>query len=563
MISSDLTALFRAFQNASEEQQSRYLDMMVQSMGEQDFCQMAAGHLVALARPERAIPDSLARFGPMVRDGITFFLSRLSYPRLHKAILSQAKLQADSEIGERLLDLALHFPTLHKLGQLIARNPGLDSSLKRWLIHLEKGQYRSDISELKQNLAGWLARIGLTDRVSLSPHILAEASVAAVLRFTSKAKKVEGSSEGVFKVLKPKIKEHLLEELHILLDVASFFQNNREFYGLRDMMVVDLFNEIHDDLVREVDLVAEQKNMAEATEIYSSVHGVRIPELFSFCTASITSMELVDGIRITDTEMSQNQRQALARLTFEAIICVPLFSMKDSVLFHGDPHAGNILAVPGNDSDDFGIALIDWTLAGHLTRSQRGHMIEMMVGIMTDDVTRICEATSLMINGTGPQTYIEMERIKECVTGFMASKGPRSDQLKMAFNLMAELTLHGFVFPSELMLFRKAFFALEGVLDDVSPGFSMAETMENYLGRLLLAEIPLRIVTGFLPIPDSSLDYRTLLSNRTLGDLSTYQAVSTWNKAMITNSSLIGVQTKLMADLLSCLCCSPLFKNRG
>lgn len=559
IISSDQTALLRAFQNASEEQLSRHLDMMVRSMGEQAFCQMAAGHLVVLARPERAIPDSLGRFGPMVRDGIAFFLSKISYPRLLKAILSQARLQADSETGERLLDLALHFPTLHKLGQIIARNPGLDPSLKGWLIHLEKGHYRTDTAELVQHLVQWLAGVDLTLRVSLAPHILAEASVAAVIHFTCQTTNSEGRSEGVFKVLKPNIEEHLWEELLILEDVAGFFENNRETYGLQDMMVVDLFNEVRDDLVREVDLAAEQKNMAEAAEIYCSVHGVRIPKLFSFCAPTITSMEFIDGIRITDAEMSQDQRKALARLTFEAIICLPLFSMKEKALFHGDPHAGNILAVPGKYSDDLAVALIDWTLAGHLTRSQRGQMVEMMVGIMTDDVRRIYEAIRLMIKGTGPKSTTG--RIKECVTGFIASQDRQNDPLKMAFKLMAKVTMAGFVFPSELILFRKAFFTLEGVLADISPGFSMAETMENYLGRLLLAEIPLRIATGFLPIPDRSLYYRTLLSNQTLGDLSFYQTVSAWHKAMMKNSSLIGVQTKMMADFLSCLCGSHLFKN--
>jgi ubiquinone biosynthesis protein len=561
MIFSDQTDLLRAFQNASEEQLIRHLDMLVLSMGEQAFCQMSAGQLVALARPDRAMPDSLVHFGPMVRDGIALFLSQISYPRLRKAIISQARLQADSETGERLLDLALHFPTLHKLGQIIARHPRLDPRLKGWLIHLEKGHYRTDVSELEQHLVGWLAGVDLPHKVSLAADILAEASVAAVLPFTCETKKIEGMSGGVFKVLKPNIEGHLLEELLILEDVAGFFENNRETYGLQDMMVVDLFNEVRDDLVREIDLAAEQKNMAEAAEIYCSVHGVRIPKMFSFCTPTVTSMEFIDGIRITDTEISQDQRKALANLTFEAIICMPLFSMKETALFHGDPHAGNILAVPGKSSDDFGIALIDWTLAGHLTRNQRSHIMEMMVGIRTNDVKRICEAIRLVINGIGPKS--NHARIKESVTGYIALKDHQSDPLKMAFDLMAELTMEGVVFPSELILFRKAFFTLEGVLADISPGFSMAETMENYLGRLLLAEIPLRVATGFLPIPDRSLYYPTLLSNQTLGDLTFHEALAAWHKAMMTNSSLVGVQTKMMADFLSCLCGGHLFMKRG
>ena len=552
MMYSDQTALLRAFQNASEEQLIEHLDMLVLSMGEQPFCQMSAAHLVALARPESALPESLVQFGPMVRDGIVFFLSKISYPRLRKAILSQARLHADSETGERLVDLALHFPTLHKLGQTIARQPGLDPRLKRWLIQLEKGHYRTDKSGLVRHLVGWLAGVDASHEVFLADDILAEASVAVVLPFTCQTKKSEGRSRGVFKVLKPNMEAYLLEELRILEAVAGFFENNRKTYGLQDMMVVDLFAEVRDDLVREIDLAAEQKNLAEAAEIYSSVHGVTIPQLFSFCTPTVTSMECIDGVRITEPDLSEGrQRNTLAKLTFEAIICTPLFSMRETALFHGDPHAGNILAVPDKSSGDFGIALIDWTLAGRLTRSQRSHIMEMMVGIRTDDAKKTLKAIRLMINGTGPHSI--PERIKECVTGFIAMKDHGSDPLKMAFRLMAELTMEGVVFPSELILFRKAFFTLEGVLADISPGFSMAETMENYLGRLLVAEIPLRVTTGFLPIPDRSLNYKTLISNQTLGDLTFHEAVSAWQTMMMTNSSLIGFQTKMMADVFSYL----------
>ena len=551
MTSSEQIASILAFQEASEEQRIQHIDMMVGTMGERAFCQMAAGQLVSLTRPEKAMPESLVHFGPMARDGIAFFLSKISYPRLRKTILSQARFRPDSEIGERLLDLALHFPTLHKLGQIIARNPGLDPTLKGWLIQLEKGFYKTDTAKLVQQLTEWLAGVDPDLQVSLEPHILAEASVAAVLSFTYQKKHGEGRSKGVFKILKPEIEDYLLEELSLLKDVASFFENHREAYGLQEMMVVDLFSEVRDDLVREVDLAAEQKNLTEAGEIYRGVQGVRIPELFSFCTPTITSMEFLDGTRITDAEISQDQRKPLARLTFEAVICLPLFSIKESALFHGDPHAGNILVLPGKSSTEFSVALIDWTLAGHLTRVQRGHMVEMMVGIMSEDVWRICETIKLMIIQAGPDAA--MIRIKECVTDFIASQDYQNDPLKKVFQLMAQVTMEGFVFPSELILFRKAFFTLEGVLADISPGFSMAEALESYLKGLLLAEIPLRITSGFLPIPDKATQYRTLLSNQALGELTFCQTVSTWHHVMNTNNKLIEIQTKMVADFLSCL----------
>ena len=87
-------ALMQAFRNSTEEQLGKQLDLLVQSMGEQTFCQKAASLLISLARPEDAVPGSLARFAPLVRDGIELFLSRTTYPRLHKVILNQSTLKA-------------------------------------------------------------------------------------------------------------------------------------------------------------------------------------------------------------------------------------------------------------------------------------------------------------------------------------------------------------------------------------------------------------------------------------------------------------------------------------
>src|SRR5512140_641244 len=93
------------------------LDFLAKSLGEEAFCRLAAEHLVALSRPEKALAGGLERFRLLVRDGIIYFLSRISYRRLREAILAQVRLPLECEPGERLLHLALHFPTLHKLGQ--------------------------------------------------------------------------------------------------------------------------------------------------------------------------------------------------------------------------------------------------------------------------------------------------------------------------------------------------------------------------------------------------------------------------------------------------------------
>ena len=98
------------------------------------------------------------------------------------------------------------------------------------------------------------------------------------------------------------------------------------------MKLVNLFQEIRGDLAREVDLTAEQEYLDEASIIHDGVAGVRIPELAPFCTRTMTSMEYIDGIKITDMKGSKKQRQELTNLVFEAILCMPRFALKRLVV---------------------------------------------------------------------------------------------------------------------------------------------------------------------------------------------------------------------------------------
>ena len=73
---------------------------------------------------------------------------------------------------------------------------------------------------------------GLNSRfqITLSPHIIAEASVATVLPYTWQNPGISQTNKGVFKVLKPEIEANLREELRILENVVSSLEQNRKRY---------------------------------------------------------------------------------------------------------------------------------------------------------------------------------------------------------------------------------------------------------------------------------------------------------------------------------------------
>ena len=164
----------------------------------------------------------------MVRDGIEFFLSQISCQRLIDLVISQLQLKSDVDTRERLVELAKRIPTLHKLGQIIARNRTIDPAVKKWLIQLENGCYGTPLEGILRRIDGQLGETGSLDRVTVQPVILSEASVAAVIPFYWNRPSAHEQIHGVFKVLKPGIRSHLEEELIILEKTGAFFEKNRQ-----------------------------------------------------------------------------------------------------------------------------------------------------------------------------------------------------------------------------------------------------------------------------------------------------------------------------------------------
>lgn len=531
----------------TEEQLVERMDHLLSFMGEKRFCEEASAALLAIAMPEAVVPRSLERFRSMIVDGVGCFLLSLGTDMIKKAILAQFHLPPASGPGERLLALFTLFPTLHKLGQIVARNPGIDHLMKQYLIPLEEGQGTSDPGFIKWFIDDQLADNKEYARVLVGERVLAEASVAVIMPFSLSGERAGDRVDGVFKLLKPGVERQLEVELVAMENVLSWLETNRERYPLEKMQLGNLFGEVKDDLRREVDLARERVNLESAARLYAQCSSVRIPQVLPFSSGSLTAMEYIDGVKVTDTGLSESEGAGLARLTFETIICVPLFSLEDDALFHGDPHAGNIIAIIDDAAKEVRLGLIDWTLAGYLSRALRQGMIDMILAIVIGDGPAVAKS----IIGMGSEktrSNITTQKIEKIFEERSADAHYCSDPLKTAFWMLERVTMAGCVFPPELILFRKAFFTLEGVLNDISPAFSPGKSMENYLSRLLSSELPDRLGEVLYPVATTRRHYQSMVSNQALNNLSLQMGLAGWQQAMSLHASLLTTQTRLVDD---------------
>ena len=487
------------------ELEAKLLSFANSSLGN-TFRERAVSEIMNAVQPADVIPDIYGEYRQIVHDGIRFLLLHLSLPRLISLSADQLQLPDTVSAQERLILLAKKIPTLHKLGQIIARNQHIDKSFKIWLITLENGCYGTDINIIRQMIEAELGDHIRKFSIEIEPEILSEASVGTVAAFRWTDPDTGKISRGAFKVIRPGIREYLTEELGLLAELAHFFEERRNQYTLKDFRFKETFKDIQDALKEEINLPGEQAHLKAASGRYSGKYSPEIPHLLPFSTQNVTAMRYADGMKVTDAPMSHKGRKKCASELFRAVLWNPLFSYEDNTMFHGDPHAGNIHAV--ETADRIKITLLDWSLVGFLSKSERMNILKLMLGVIAYEQDTICESLGNLSEDRKKSSFFQIVRgivksRKYAVCGF----------IEKAFYVIDQMILCGIRFSANLVFFRKAMFTLDGVLKEIDPDFDADICILSLLKDLVMEELPRRCAYLFFPRADSPEHYKSLMSN--------------------------------------------------
>jgi ubiquinone biosynthesis protein len=447
---------------------------------------------------EHLVPEAYLKWRPPVRDAMMFVVARLSPARLAPKLLEQIELPASTAPEARLLRLIAKVPGLQKLGQVIARNQNLRPALRRALARLENG-----IRDVAPEEIGVLIRRALGARVEryavrIAPAILSEASVSAVVRFTWQNPESGRREHGVFKVLKPHIPEYFAEDMDYLQGLAQYFGDRHHNYGFPADLLPDTFKKVRRLLRHEVNFVREQKTLIEAAALYKGMAGVRVPRLIPpLCTPSITALIEERGIKVTSAaaRLPASRRTKVAEQIIEALVGVPLLSADENAIFHGDPHAGNLLY--NNRTGD--LVILDWALRERLTREQRRHLALLFLMVsLRDPVGASNEIRALsqhQIQSSSPRGQM----IRETVAGFLNELPVTSlPSGADAMRLLERIALKDVKFPGPLIMLSKVIFTLDGILRDIggsSKGMGLTiarHVAQDWIGNRAAFRSPLK-----------------------------------------------------------------------
>jgi ubiquinone biosynthesis protein len=422
---------------------------------------------VRMVPAELLVPEVHRHWRPLVRDAMLFVVARLSATRLAPKIVEQSTLPRDTPPEVRLLKFIAKVPGLQKIGQVLARNRNLDPKLRRALIKLENGISDMSIADLQAMIREQIKSQIKTYKIKVEPAILSEASVSAVVGFTWRNPQTHRRERGVFKILKPHIPGYFAEDMKILGQLARHLARKHKTKGTRLGGLAETLTEIRLLLEHEVDFRREQATLASALSTYRSIPGVRVPRLIPLLsTPTITALSFERGKKVTETRVRPVKLRALlAERLAEALIAAPVMSLDKNSVFHADPHAGNVLY----DRRRNELVILDWALTERLTQDQRKNVVLMVMMMALRDADGLVSAIAELCQVRPAYEREEMGIIRAHVER-------RLDELTLtqlpgplnAMMLLDEIAMEGIRFPAALLMFRKAFFTLEGVMEDVA-----------------------------------------------------------------------------------------------
>ena len=442
------------------------------------------------------VPIAYDAYRPLVIDGLVYFLEHLPTTRLDAIVGEQLGLAAALDSDERVIALLRRCPTLHKLGQVVGHDKGLPLQIRARLQTLETMPPTADFAAVGALIR---AQLGHAPGVVLGDAALAEGSVAVVVPFTWNDAPEGEPDRGVFKVIKPGVREQLLEELAIWPDLARFLEERSHEYGLPALDFTETLDGVRSLLLNEIRLDLEQERLARARRFYADFPAVVVPRVLSLSTPLMTAMEFIAGRKITQSGLDAVERKRLARTAIEALLAAPFWSTSPDAHFHADPHAGNIFV-----TDDGRVAFFDWALTTELSQGQRAAVVHAMLGAATLDLRSICLAIADLgrVSDHGAVESAVRAGLRKIRRGTF----PGFNWLTGILDELARTAaIH---FPEETTLFRKSLLTLQGVAEDVSGDIAVDDVLVRSGISTFAREMPKRPLA-----PSMSREFGSHVSN--------------------------------------------------
>lgn len=377
-------------------------------------------------------------------------------------------------------------PTFTKLGQLLStRRDVLPATWIKELEALQDDCPPLPLAEVREAIERGLGQPIEALFAELDPVPLASASIAQVHRARTHA-----GEQVVVKVQRPDIRSRIDADLALLQYLAKLLEAVIEETGVYTPTAV--IEEFDRTIHEELDFENEARNARAMRAANQGREQVVIPRVHDDLSSSqVLTLDFIEGTRLNDvTPEAGFDPERIAR----NIIEMSFRQLFEDGLFHGDPHPGNILVLPGNR-----LALLDFGLMGRLSRPQQELLVTLIVAVALrdpDSVARLLDKIGLA-DARAPASGLRGD-VGEILDRYL---GLRLDEIRTATLLGDLLDLavrHRIRVPKEYAVLAKASMTVEGIIRRLYPRLDILEVGLPYARELLLARFNPEDASGTL-----------------------------------------------------------------
>lgn len=382
---------------------------------------------------------------------------------------------AAPEAEELSKDLERMGPTFVKLAQLLSTRADLLPV-----------PYLDALSRLQDNVApfsfGEVERIVTEElNVRLSKafaHFESEPLAAASLGQVHAAELRDGRAV-VVKVQRPGVREVIVKDLEILLEIAAFLDSHTEMGKRYEFS--GILKELRKSLLRELDYRQEARHLVIFAHNLREFERIVLPApIDDYTTSRVLTMDFIPGKKIT--ALSPLARMdidgyGLAEHFFHAYLKQILVDG----LFHADPHPGNVFL-----TDDERIALLDLGMVARLTPRFQENLLQLLLSISEGRGDEVAELT---IKLGEPKDSFEAEnfnqQVKELVTQHHGATLENINSGRVVLEITRISGECGFRLPPEFTMIAKTLLNLDQVVHTLDPDFDPNASIRQNATELL------------------------------------------------------------------------------
>jgi ubiquinone biosynthesis protein len=424
----------------------------------------------------------------------------LSLPR--RILLNQQKEIKQKTTGERIrLFMEDLGPTFVKLGQFASTRP--DVLQKDIIIELEKLQ--SNVGAFPSKEAIEILEKELEAPIENLFSDFREKPVAAASIGQVHYAVLKTGEPVAVKIQRPNIHANVKTDLEILKDIASLAERRLEIAARYN--IVEIIDEFARSLKAELNYLNEGRNSEKIKQQFEGDSYIHIPDVYwDYTTEHVLTAEFIPGTKLEDVQKLEMKGYDPS-LIAEHVVKAMFHQIFIDGFFHGDPHPGNIMALPGEKT-----VFIDFGSVGRLTGEMKDSLSMFVIALRRQHTDGIIHAINRM--GMIPDDVDtiklnkDVEKLRDKYYDIPLSHVSLGDAINELFTVAYQ---HHIRIPADLTLLGKALLTMEGMVERMDPELSIVKMAEPF-GKQLLKERyqPKRIAENVL---NELFDYRELLKD--------------------------------------------------